>query len=504
MQSIAHRDAAARAFQAGDIIEAIARMRDAVRSAPQDLPLAATLGEYLWANYEFEEALRIFEICAEAQVDNSLLCAQVAQKHFSLGRFESAALWLKKAVQRNPADAALKTMLGEIHERCDRLDDAEQLAHEALSLDPENIKASRLHAHILRRRGDMTGAAKLLQDRLRRASNPEDWRLRMELAAVLDRLGEYDDAMREMILAKEQLRPLAAPHLKQATAIRARQLEVAHALKPSDFARWFTPENQPADPARIAILCGHPRSGTTLLEQILASHPQVVSTDETGVWQKEFLDPLIRQPASAAEAVSELNSFDAEQIAAGRSSYLRCTEAHLAQAINGRLLVEKDPSLTPDLPLPLRLFPESKVIFPIRDPRDICISYFFTIVPLNSISGHALDLKSTATFCAHSFEMWRHWRDALPCPKLEARYEQLVADPPGESRRLLDFLGLEWDERVLRFYEKSFSKGVRTPTYADVAQPIYKRASGRWKNYERHIESCMEILEPALREFGYA
>jgi hypothetical protein len=309
--------------------------------------------------------------------------------------------------------------------------------------------------------------------------------------------------MRELILAKAQLRPFAARFVEAARAVRARQLEIAQQLTKSTLATWATANNSVRDPMRLAILCSHPRSGTTLLEQLLAAHPDVISTDETGVWQREFLDPIIREATSAADAVRELNGFEAGQLEAGRRSYLRFTKAHLGQAVGHRVLIEKDPSLTPDLPLPLRLFPEAKVLFPIRDPRDICISYFFTIIPLNRISVHALDLAATGEFCAHSFHLWRHWRELLPCPKLETRYEQLVADPPREMRRVLEFLGLDWDERVLRFHERSFSKGVRTPTYADVAQPIYTRSIGRWKNYSKHLEPHLELLEPVLREYNY-
>ncbi len=496
-------DAALRAWQAGDVGGAVTHLRDAVRLAPEDVMLKVSLAEYLWASYEFEEALRTYEQSTEADTNSPLLCVQMAQRLFSLGRFEPAAAWLEKASQRAPSDAAVKTMLGEICERCDRLDDAERHARGALALDAESVRAFRLLAHVQRRRGELPSARELLAQRLRRTPGPEDWRLRHELAVVLDRLGEFDAAVRELMLAKEQLRLIATPFLEEARALRIRQLEVAEHLKASDLAAWFGEGVPLANPIRLAILCGHPRSGTTLLEQILAAHPEVISTDETGVWQREFLDPVIRQARSAADAVRELNEFEAKQLAAGRETYLRFTEAHLGQSIKGRVLIEKDPSLTPDLPLPLRLFPETKVLFPVRDPRDICISYFFTIIPLNRISAHALDLASTCEFYAHSFRLWRHWREMLPCAKLETRYEQLVADPPGELRRVLSFLGLGWDERVLRFHERSFNKGVRTPTYADVAQPIYARSIGRWKNYRKHLEPWLGILQPCIEAFGY-
>jgi Flp pilus assembly protein TadD len=501
MQADDHRTAALHSWQAGDVTGAIAQLHDGVRLTPGDSTLRITLAEYLWASYEFDEALQNYTLAADADPANSMLFVQVAQKLFSLGHFAPAVAWLEKASARAPADAAIRTMLGEVCERCDRLDHAERYAHEALGLDPAHPKAIRLLAHVQRRRGELPAARDFLLQQLRRSPGAEDWRLRYELAAVLDRLGEYDDAMRELILAKAQLRPFAARFVEAARAVRARQLEIAQQLTKSALATWATAINSVREPMRLAILCGHPRSGTTLLEQLLAAHPDVISTDETGVWQREFLDPIIREAASATDAVRELNGFDAGQLETGRRSYLRFTEAHLGEAVGPRVLIEKDPSLTPDLPLPLRLFPETKTIFPIRDPRDICISYFFTIIPLNRISVHAIDLAATCEFCAHSFRLWRHWREVLPGPKLETHYEQLVADPPREMRRVLEFLGLDWDERVLRFHERSFSKGVRTPTYADVAQPIYTRSIGRWKNYARHLEPHLELLEPVLREY---
>ena len=130
-----------------------------------------------------------------------------------------------------------------------------------------------------------------------------------------------------------------------------------------------------------------------MLERILDAHPELVTTDETGVLAREFIEPIIRQPALAQTAVDELRSFTSDQIAAGRAAYLQFTQAHLGAAVDGRLLIEKDPSLTPDLPLPLRLFPEARVLFPLRDPRDVCVSYFFTLLPLNHLSVAAADLR---------------------------------------------------------------------------------------------------------------
>jgi hypothetical protein len=196
-----------------------------------------------------------------------------------------------------------------------------------------------------------------------------------------------------------------------------------------------------------------------------------------------------------------LRSFTAPELKRGRSAYLRFTQAHLGEPIASRLLVEKDPSLTPDLPIALRLFPQARVIFPLRDPRDVCISYFFTLIPLAATSAASLDLQNTIESCAHSLVLWEQWKNKLPTPFYESRYETLVTNPERETRKLLQFLELPWTDNLLNFHSRP--KAIRTPTYADVSQPIHTKAIGRWKNYEKYLTPHLSLLKAHLRTFGY-
>jgi len=494
---------AVEALNAGELEKAQAQFREVSQLRPHDAPLQLELAAALWTAYDFEGALKAYERASVADPIAAAPCVLAAEKLFGIGRFRDCARWLEQAVARAPSDPAVHTMLGEVYDRANRLDDAERCAHEVLARHPQQLKAVRLLAHLERRRGKPEAARNRLTDHLSRFPGPEDWRLRYELAVVLDRLGEYDAAMHEVLQAKEQLRPQAQPFVAQAQAISQRQIEVAKSLTRQDFESWRQALSPALSTTPITFLCGHPRSGTTLLEQILDSHPDAVSTDETGILVREFIEPIVRQAASADASVTEIRAFTPEQLADGRAAYRRFTEAHIGQPIGKRLLVEKEPSLTPDLPLPVRLFPEAKVIFPLRDPRDVCISYFFTLVPLNAASAPALDLRTTLEFCAHSLRSWDHWRKMLPQPCLETRYEDLVTQPEREVSRLVQFLGLRWDQRLLTFHERAHEKGIRTPTYADVSQPLYRRAVGRWKNYEKHLTPHLEILRPYLRIFGY-
>jgi Flp pilus assembly protein TadD len=498
-----YRQGAVQALKEGDVQGAIERLRSAINLEPDNVDLHHELAECQWANYEFGEALKSYGDACRVASHIATTCSLAAKKLFSIARFHEAAQWLERAVTQAPQDVALLTRLGEVYDRCNKVPEAEQFANEALSVAPQNVRAVRLMAHIERRRGRFDDARRRLVAHLNDHPGPEDWRLRYELAAVLDRLGEFDAAMQELLTAKEQLRPQAVADLAQAQSIIQRQREVAQLLTRADFEGWRASRPSHWPQRSIAFLCGHPRSGTTLLEQIIAAHAGAVTTDETGVLIREFVEPILRQPASAAESIAGLRAFDADQIAAGRAAYLRFTEAHVGEAIGQRWLVDKDPSLTPDLPLPLRLFPEGRVIFPLRDPRDVCISYFLTLIPLAASSAAALDLGSTCESCAHSLELWTHWKNTLPVPLLVTRYVALVSDVERETRRVLEFLGLPWNENFLTFHERSRTRGIRTPTYADVAEPIYERAVGRWKNYEKYLAPHLDVLRPHLRAFGY-
>jgi hypothetical protein len=177
---------------------------------------------------------------------------------------------------------------------------------------------------------------------------------------------------------------------------------------------------------------------------------------------------------------------------------------HLGNPVGHRLLIDKNPGIHHFIPALIRIFPEIKFIIALRDPRDVVLSCF--VVPhWPLIAGNVdfLNLEGTVRAYTRVMGTWLKLKPLIKNPFLEVRYEDMVDDLEPVARKTLDFLGVPWDARVLAFDQHARQKGVRSPTYADVTQPVYKRARGRWHHYRKYLEPHLEKLEPFVKAFGY-
>lgn len=325
-----------------------------------------------------------------------------------------------------------------------------------------------------------------------------------ELAEILDRVARYDEAIQALLEAKALLRPAASNHAATLRGVQERVREMEQFITANVLEGWANTANTLQPVRRLAILCGHPRSGTTLFEQVLDAHPGAVSAEETHILHDEAYLPLTRGFAPEASVLEVLESAPASRLRQSREDYFRFTEMFLGQGLGDRLLVDKNPALTVLIPAVARIFPEAKLLIALRDPRDVCLSCFMQPLAPNPVSSAYLSLEGTVTQYLSVMSLWLQLRPRLRNPFLEIRYEELVADLERVSRRTLEFLGLAWDDRVLRFDEHAWSKPLRSPSYAEVAKPVTGRAIGRWRNYRRHLEPYLDRLEPLIRALGYA
>lgn len=195
--------------------------------------------------------------------------------------------------------------------------------------------------------------------------------------------------------------------------------------------------------------------------------------------------------------------LDGEAVAALREDYFaavgRCVELR-ADA----LLVDKSPLHMNKVPLIHRLFPDARFILALRHPCDAVLSCFMTAFRLNDAMASFLDLETTAEFYDLSFGHWQNCTSLMPVAVHAVRYEDVVEDSEAELRRVLAYLGLEWQPSVINHVQTARARGlITTASYAQVTERLYRRASGRWERYRPHLEPVLPVLAPWAETFGY-
>jgi hypothetical protein len=274
-------------------------------------------------------------------------------------------------------------------------------------------------------------------------------------------------------------------------------------LSPEMLRRWRTEPPPSAGKYQIAFLGGHPRSGTTLLEQILDAHPEVLAFDEPAAFSQEITNRLPPTTAPGAGHQDPLDTLPAKLRATMRERYVKSLLREVSGEPNARVLLDKNPSPTMSLNVWLRVFPELKVIIALRDPRDVIISCFFLNIMLNATNVNFLSLERTVRHYADLMDVWLRVRNLGGFDWIETRYEDVVINLESEGRRVTEFLGLAWHPHQSRYYESSRRKFLYAPTYHDVTQPVYRRAVGRWERYAKALEPLQARLAPYCKAFGY-
>jgi tetratricopeptide (TPR) repeat protein len=492
----------------------------------------------LWQRNRFEESLRLFESAARKYPQNRIALidgSRALGARFEIERAEAMLDRLMKlagtepdilhlagqsyrmifrperamecfqrvlACTREIPDAYLELAL--LYERRHRVEEAYALIEDCLKAVPDYLEAELFKARLLRRMQAEAEAEALLR---KLTGNPcahpmvqaQAW---AEIAQAHDRREEYAEAISSMLKCKQLLLP-HAPAARRESEVVLRQLcDLTESLSAADFERWKLVA-QAFPPQKNAVLTGFPRSGTTLLEQILDAHSGLVSSDEREAFARDVFPALWMTPATPRPTARALDGASVDRLLFLRRRYRDYMGAALNAPIGDRMHLDKNPTLTLVLSGFLRLFPEARVLIALRDPRDIVISCFMQYLPLNPNSVCFLTLEDTARRYAADLGVWRRLRGMIASPWLEVRYEDTVANLEREARRTLSFLGLPWEPQVLNYRERLDQKAVSSPTYEAVRQPVHSRAIGRWKNYRQYLEPYLPILQPAIDAFGY-
>jgi len=485
---------------------------------PANARILLDLGSVYGSRYDYAAAERCFEKAARVALRKTEALAAAGERCCHFNQYEMAERFFQRVVEQKDVSLPKALVkLAEIQERLHRLDAAAGFVERALHSDPNFTPALLTKASLERQAGRLEEAEQTLRSFLSKP-NPNlramgwyemseaDTHVRgwYELGGVLDRLKRYDEAMAAYLEAKALLRPNAARLIADMQPRYGRINNMKTGVTAEMLQRWFDSGQALQPPHRLALLGGHPRSGTTLLEQVLDSHPDIISAEETTIFRDDACAPFTRRTLTDIYKLAALGIASDEILQESRKHYFQSIERFLGQPVGNRLLLDKNPALTTLIPHLIRVFPEIKFLVALRDPRDVCWSCFIQpFRPIGEITCAYLDLENTVEEYVVMMDLWRTIAPLMKNPFLEVRYEDMVNDLESVARRTLDFLGAPWDARVLGFDEHARKKVVLSPTYADVVKPVYKGAVGRWRNYQKYFEPHLEKLEPFIKAFGY-
>ncbi|MCC6823030.1 MAG: sulfotransferase [Verrucomicrobia subdivision 3 bacterium] len=486
---------------------ALSGYRDLVRRHPAIPSLWFELGNAASGELDFALANQAYRRALDLAPGDAALLGMIGHQYQTLRQLDDARTCYERAVAANPDIVDARINLAVWFEKERRLDEAWACVEACRAKHPRDDQVRYFRAFLLQRRKQSTQAETELRDLIK--DDPQypyvKYAARHLLGVVLDQLGQYEEAMRWLIEAKAQVRTITDTALLENGYDEGdrRRRELLAGLTPEMIRRWRQEAPVTPEGYQIAFLGGHPRSGTTLLEQILDAHPDVLAFDEPVAFEQEIIRQVHLSPTPGASALTTLDTLPAARRAMMRQRYVKSLLREIPGQPGARVLLDKNPSPTMSLNVWLRVFPELKVIIALRDPRDVVISCFFLNIMLNATNANFLSLERTAKHYADLMDVWLRLRELGGFDWIETRYEDVVLNMAEEGRKATEFLGLTWHPDQARYHETARRKVLFAPTYHDVTQPVYNRAVGRWERYATALEPVQAKLAPYCRVFGY-
>jgi len=459
------------------------RYRQAIDLDPSNAAYHFRLGVAAWragrpdlAEGNLLETLRLAPKYADAHDALAQICME---SH----RFERALKHSEAALLLDPKDIDYVVTRGAVLEADAQTTAAWELIKPLLDAGVRHPRLALLYARLAQPLGhDRQALAEVewsLQTGVPRAMAP---RLHFDAASLLDRMGRYDEAF---------------AHARQANELVARPCNVSAVVEADQKIAYFTPQRlrclprSTVDSRRMVLIVGMPRSGTSLVEQVLASHPQVFGGGESQALESishELCDPKRADPARFAESLDSLSISAADRLAIRYLSAMVPPDASKPVYV-----IDKTPLNCLHLGLVELLLPNCRVIHCTRSPLDTCLSCYLTDFAFGMDFSN--DLGHLGAMYKQYQRLMAHWMKALTIPIHEVRYEDLVLDLEAQTRRLTHFLDLPWDERCLKFHENP--RRVYTASKQQVRQPVYLSSIGRWKNYQKHLAKLIDSLATA-------
>jgi tetratricopeptide (TPR) repeat protein len=401
-----------------------------------------------------------------------------------LNQYDAAERELKKALQIDPTYVPALINYANLHEDLGRRELAAQMYERMLALEPESPSALARYAGLK----DFSDPNDPLIERLRGALEKPDLKLatranvEFALGRALDACGAYEAAFQTYRQANRHSRESAPPgtgyyDLALQEKLTDQLIRVFGKTPP----RLLQPDTALPQPV---FVCGMFRSGSTLLEQLLAGHPSITAGGELDFIPRAVNTVLAPFPQSFA-------SMHAEQLSRLAADYRTMLVERFPEAVT---VTDKRPDNFLYIGLIKALFPQAKIIHTVRDALDNCLSIYF--LHLDQGMSYALDLMDIGHYYRQYHRLMTHWRALYGADMIDVSYDALVRNQKSELEQVLAFLGLGWDERCAGV--PATGRAVKTASVWQVREPIHGRSSGRARNYERQLQELLKYIESPL------
>lgn len=472
--------------QEGNLDEAIKCYKQAAALDPKSARFESYLASALADQDDFTGAAEHYRRALVIKPDFAEAHSGLGSVLHEQGDFKGAIASFEEALRIKPDYAEAYSSLGGAYAELGDMDKATHYYREAIRHDPEYTGAySVLATHLRDKMPDedvRTMEAFLAREHL------TDWKR----STLHHGLAHYYDAKKDYAAAADH----AAKGNQYRKEVWTRQGKIYARDDHTSFVSFLMKQFQPAFFERVkgwgsdtevpVFVVGMPRSGTTLLEQILGSHPRVFGAGELAIAKETFdqLPKWMNMQAAPAACVTQMT----------QDIVRRAGEEHLTRlreySTTADRIVDKMPDNYLWLGFLAAVFPKAKFIYSKRDLHDVAVSCWIT--NFKAIRW-ACDQEDIAWRIKNHVRLMDHWKKVLPVPLLEVEYEQTVEDLEGVARKMIDFIGLEWDPACLAFHENK--RTVRTASLSQVRQPVYKKSVQRWKNYDEALKPLFTIID---------
>jgi tetratricopeptide (TPR) repeat protein len=417
-----------------------------------------------------EEALAEHQKALDIGIDRpEEVLSNMGVIHTELHRDAAARQCLERALKANPTYIPAMYNLALLHEEFGDLGEAVRLFEGIVGLDPGYSNALVRLAYALSIENRDHPLFARLRRALRRPHLDELTResLHFALGKALDDCGQYEEAFAQYDLGNRVSAGRVRPYDPEEQ--EARTAEIIRLFSP----HWLA-STPPVSERPLVFITGMFRSGSTLFEQVLAAHPAIAAGGEIDYFHRS----LERAGAPFPASIAGMDSSELRRIGTGYLEYLDRTFPA------GSIVTNKRPDAFAHLGLLKALYPNAKFVHTVRNPLDTCLSIW--VQQLDGRVAYARELESIAHYYRQYRRIMRHWKQLFGASIFDAVYDDFVADREPVIRELLRFLGLAWHEGCLEFHR--LPNRVRTASVWQVREPVYRRSSGRWLNYERFLE----------------